>query len=126
MTIRNNDDLRLAYEILGIYAERDREADFKAKWSDRIIFLKREIRAFTNAENKRPVVAFSDEDSVTYLQILPKNIQTAEEADAFFYDYMERVICSPYDCTGELFTVGHKAFRRRGRFYVYHTMGVDV
>ena len=126
MTIRNNDDLRLAYEILGIYAEWDREADFKAKWSDRIIFLKREIRAFTNAENKRPVVAFSDEDSVTYLQILPKNIQTAEEADAFFYDYMERVICSPYDCTGELFTVGHKAFRRRGRFYVYHTMGVDV
>ena len=126
MTIRNNDDLRLAYEILGIYAEWDREADFKAKWSDRIIFLKREIRAFTNAENKRPVVAFSDEDSVTYLQILPESIQTTEEADAFFYDYMERVICSPYDCTGELFTVGHKAFQRHGRFYVYHTMGVDV
>ena len=126
MTIRNNDDLRLAYEILGIYAERDREANFKAKWSDRIILLKREIRAFTKAENKRPVVAFSDEDSVTYLQILPENIQTVEEADAFFYDYMERVICSPYDCTGELFTVGHKAFQRHGRFYVYHTMGVDV
>lgn len=126
MTIRNNDDLRLAYEILGIYAKRDREADFKAKWSDRIILLKREIRAFTNAENKRPVVAFSDEDSVTYLQILPESIQTTEEADAFFYDYMERVICSPYDCTGKLFTVRHKAFQRHGRFYVYHTMGVDV
>ena len=126
MTIRNNDDLRLAYEILGIYAEWDREADFKAKWSDRIIFLKREIRAFTNAENKRPVVAFSDEDSVTYLQILPESIQTTEEADAFFYDYMERVICSPYDCTGKLFTVRHKVFQRHGRFYVYHTMGVDV
>lgn len=126
MTIRNNDDLRLAYEILGIYAEWDREADFKAKWSDRIILLKREIRAFTNAENKRPVVAFSDEDSVTYLQILPESIQTTEEADAFFYDYMERVICSPYDCTGKLFTVRHKVFQRHGRFYVYHTMGVDV
>lgn len=126
MTIRNNDDLRLAYEILGIYAEWDRETNFKAKWSDRIILLKREIRAFTKAENKRPVVAFSDEDSVTYLQILPENIQTTEEADAFFYDYMERVICSPYDCTGELFTARHKVFQRHGRFYVYHTMGVDV
>ena len=126
MTIRNNDDLRVAYEILSIYLERLNRPEYKKAWADYVVSLKREIRAFTKAENKRPVVAFSDEDSVTYLQILPESIQTTEEADAFFYDYMERVICSPHDCTGKLFTVGHKVFQRHSRFYVYHTMGVDV
>lgn len=126
MMVRNNDDLRAAYEILSIYLERENRPEYKKAWADYVVSLKREIRAFTKAENKRPVVAFSDEDSVTYLQILPESIQTTEEADAFFYDYMERVICSPYDCTGKLFTVRHKVFQRHGRFYVYHTMGVDV
>lgn len=126
MTIRNNDDLRLAYEILGIYAERNGQPDFANRWNDKVVELKRKIRAFNKEEKSRPRVAFSDEDSITYLQVFPESIQTFGEAEQFFYTYMERVVHSPYDCSGELFTAAHKVFQRRGRFYVYHTLEVDV
>ncbi len=33
---------------------------------------------------------------------------------------------SQYDCTGCLFTEWFKVFRRRGRWYAYHCIGMDI
>ena len=43
-------------------------------------------------------------EKLTEYGFFPKDVTTEEQAMEYFDYYMRRTICSPYDCTGKLFT----------------------
>lgn len=62
------------------------------------------------------------------LEELPVNPEWCQEdVEAWFTEnrYIHGVN-SQYDCTGCLFTEWFKVFRRRGRWYAYHCIGMDI
>lgn len=115
-------DCKIAYSIL-----RDEDFMHHAK-PEKIEELKRNLRQYLNKpinEERRCVY----EDNYGYyvmLVRLPEFLKSVEDAEEYF-DEFERLeyIPSPYDCTGQHFTTGHKIFKRRGRFYVYHSIAID-
>lgn len=121
MTIRNKNDLRIAYVILRMCMKGKPN-------SDRLPELKREIRRYLREHNDsdRRLVK-GDWDSYVLLITLPDFIATAEDADEWFMDreYIERYY-TYYDCTGKPFTSWYKLFKRNGRWMAYHSVGVDV
>ena len=121
--IRNKIDLRIAYEILLDVMERN-----NAKYDDRIIALKRNIRAYNNKPiEPKPICIY--EDCYGYYTMLcpfPDFIDNVEDAEEYFEECMRlEYVPSMYDCTGQHFTTGHKIFWRRGKLYVYHNIAVD-
>lgn len=115
-------DCKIAYSIL-----RDEDFMNHAK-PEKIADLKRSLRSYLNKptnEERRCIY----EDSYGYyvmLVRLPDFLKSMEDAEQYF-DEFERMEYMPsmYDCTGQHFTTGHKIFKRRGRFYVYHSIAID-
>ena len=60
-------------------------------------------------------------------QLITLTAKTKEDADAEFNAIYYR-ICTPsqYDCTGQMFTVFYKLFKRNGRWMAYHHFAMDV
>lgn len=56
------------------------------------------------------------------------NIETSEwfNRAGFTENRYIHGVNSQYDCTGCLFTEWFKVFRRRGRWYAYHCIGMDI
>ena len=120
--ISNDRELRTAYEILSILA--DRPADKVKQHADRI---KKAIREYRDRPADSGRVVSSDFDSMVVVIQLPKHLQTAEAADAYFMDhYYREAYPSMYDCTGQIFTTWYKIFKRRGLFWAYHSTAMDV
>lgn len=117
MTIRDKDDLKLAYVILRMCPN-----------SGRLPELKREIRRYLREHNDsdRRVVK-GEWDSYVLLITLPKFIDSVEDADEWFMaeEYIEPYY-TYYDCTGTPFTAWYKIFQRNGRWMAYHYVGYDV
>jgi hypothetical protein len=120
MNIRNNRDLKFAYDLLLFAKEMGHEKKFDQ--------LKREIRAY----NKRPadearIIKDDGIDGCIVLLPLPERIKHADVAEEYFMETEYRV-CRPsaYDCTGQIFTSWFKIFQRHGRFWAYHSLSVDV
>ena len=122
MKIRNKKDLELAYFILKCYVE-----DGKRK--EKIDELKREIRRYVNqpAPKQRVINGESALDSCILLVELPLWITDKETAEEWF-EAKEVMECRPsqYDCTGQLFTAWYKIFKRRGSWWAYHCIAMDV
>lgn len=73
-------------------------------------------------------VIFFDGGGRIALEELPVNPEWCrEDVEAWFTEnrYIHGVN-SQYDCTGCLFTEWFKVFRRRGRWYAYHCIGMDI
>lgn len=92
--------------------------------------LKKQIRNFNNKpEPTSWVVKDYGIDGYIILQLLPEflNQYSIEEVKEYFEE-QEAIQCpnSLYDCTGRFFTSWYKIFRRRNRWYAYHSVGVDV
>lgn len=123
-SIRNKQELEIAYEIMAII--KDAIARGKDK-KDRLIELKRAVRAYNKQERDRWIIHDDGMDGYTEKILLPENIKTNRQARYWFYnnEYSE---CQPsmYDCTGQRFTWTYKLVKRRGRWYCYHTVGFDV
>lgn len=120
--IKNKTDLRIAYEILLDVMDR---RDVK---EERIIALKKNIRAYNHKPvEQKPICIY--EDCYGYYTLLcpfPDFIDSVDDAEEYFEECMRLTyVPSMYDCTGQHFTVGHKIFKRRGQFYVYHNIAVD-
>ena len=66
-------------------------------------------------------------DGYIELLQLPEEITTRETADEWF-QYNEYMECVPsaFDCTGQRFTNWYKLIERNGRWWVYHSILVDV
>ena len=118
MTINNDRDLRVAYELLGIL--RDTHPDYAQK-------IKRKIREYHAFPAYAGRIIRCDYDSLLVVFPLPVSVETKEEAEAYFKRHHYRE-CYPsaYDCTGQNFTAWYKIFERCGQFWAYHATAVDI
>ena len=123
----SKDDLRFAYYFIRNCAGTP--CDDPEKRDRAIIEYKRAIRDFYKRQDARDRRCIH-EDPYGYYDMLiefPEWIVNREEAEDYF-DCHERMVCMPsqYDCTGQHFTIRYKLFKRRGRWYCYHHIGVDI
>lgn len=127
MQVRNDNDLKVAYEILNIYKELISEHGKNERAEKRIAEQKREIRKFYKKSNDRRLVKDEGIDGYVLLIELPETLENMQDAKDYFE--MRETICavpSIFDCTGQAFTSWFKVFERRGRFMAYHAVGFDV
>lgn len=119
--IRNESDLRTAYDYLQIHRELGSPLD---KQSD----IKRAIRNYLHTERlMSKIVKDYGIDGYVLLMDLPDFLETQEDAEEYFKQrHVMRSIPSMYDCTGQAFTSGYKIFKRRDRFFAYHSVCFDV
>lgn len=125
MCIKNNEDLRRSYMLLGMYKEREVSNDGFFLLSEN---TKREIRDFLKAKEEEEKVVVKD-DYCGFVEkfIAPEWVTTREEAEQYFMDEeFIPVYHSQYDCTGRPFTRWYKPFERNGRWSYYHSVGYDV
>lgn len=126
-TVRNDRDLRVAYEILQILHDKPLATKNNEKLQQHIVRVKRAIREYLGCCPAQEQVVRDDGDSLLVVFPLPDHLETAEDATAYFLDnYFREVYPSAYDCTGQIFTTWYKIFRRRGQFWAYHATAMDV
>lgn len=118
--IKNKYDLRNAYEYLGILKEL-------GKPIDRMAEIKRAIREYSHKEKAVRIIKDNGIDGYVTLIELPDFLENQQDAEEFFEEYLViHAKPSMYDCTGQSFTAWYKVFKRRNRFYAYHSVGFDV
>ena len=137
--VNDNKGFRDGYKLLALMNDPKftKDAD-KFKMDEYVQKLKRELRRWAHRDTrvKNVGMGFMVEsrivkdygiDGFIALLALPEVIDTEEDAQEFFKDFI-RIDYRPsmYDCTGQAFTSWHKLFKRNGRFYVYHSVGMDV
>lgn len=128
MTIRNRDDLRLAYELLAILSAPDRKVNDPERLEKRIANLKRTIRMYSHRDTgyDRRIISDRGMDGYISLERLPADIKDLEEANEFFGRFMTyQYQPSAYDCTGQAITNWYKVHRRSDGFYAYHSVSFD-
>lgn len=120
--VQSGRQLRQAYEFQRMMRRED-----DVRFSDSLaISLKRAIREYTNRPSGGVwIVKDGGADGYTELREMPR-FDSPEEADEWFRRYYLEARPSAYDCTGQRFTVWYKLFQRRGRWWAYHCVGVDV
>lgn len=123
MIIRNDEHLRLDYMLLSIFEEGSKEGHLKA------VELKKRIRSYQHLPHCSRVIRDDGIDGYVELMQLPEFLdsESKEEATEWFEKecYIEPTRFA-YDCTGKPFTNWYKVFRRRGRWFAYHSVGFDV
>ena len=83
-----------------------------------------EIRRF---QDGHCVKDFGDGSAIVLLPIMGTHSDTSldEAIRIFENNYEMRCANSPYDCTGQMFTVWYKLVKRQGMWYAYHYIGSD-
>lgn len=123
--IKDKYDLRMAYEYLQVLQELD-ELERNNRIIERQAEIKREIRSYNHREVPFRIVIDEGMDGYTMLMELPTFLGSKEEAEEYFE--ANCTICatpSIFDCTGQAFTAWYKVFKRRNRFFAYHSVGFD-
>lgn len=134
--IRNNRELRLRYDLL-VLCEKglDRIIDnlecvsieLLNKRKDIIKYIKRSIRNYFKECNNQPYITryiLADYDE--YLELIEVN-ESVSNIDKWFDDNIRlEYTPSMYDCTGQHFTCWYKSVFRRGKWFIYHKVAVDV
>lgn len=127
MQIRNSNDLKVAYEILSICKEFCSEHGKTESIEKKITEQKREIREFHKKSSDRRIVKDYGIDGYVELVELPEFLQSEQDAEEYFEERETRhAFPSMFDCTGQAFTSWFKVFKRRNRFFAYHSIGFDV
>lgn len=119
--IKNNNDLRLAYNILETYEEY-------GKNRKKLVDIKRAIREYNHKEKLfERIVEDRGMDGYVMLMELPAFLKSKEDAEEYF-EYHHAICSTPsiFDCTGRAFTSWYKVFLRRNRFFAYHSVAYDV
>lgn len=137
--VSDNKGFREGYKLLAIMNDPKftKDAD-KSKMDEYRQRLKRELRWWAHRDTgvmdvgmgfmvESRIVKDYGVDGFIALLALPKVLDTEEEAQEFFDEFI-RIDYRPsmYDCTGQAFTGWYKLFRRDGRFYAYHRVSFDV
>ena len=126
---RDMNDVRSNYSAIKVVT------DLYDKWklplpNDLLVEFKRGIRDYFKRESEKPerrVIHYDGDGCIELLQ-LPEEVKILEIAKAWF-DANELLVYepSPYDYyTGQKFTGGTKFVKRNGRWWVYHTIWLDV
>ena len=127
--VKNDQELRVAYEILSILSDKTLRVVNPEKLAQHIIETKRSIRLYTHREvdYERRIIKDNGMDGYISLERLPADIRDLEEAQWFFEWFMAyHYRPSAYDCTGQAMTNWFKVFPRNGGFYAYHSVSFDV
>lgn len=124
----NMNDVRNNYGVIKVINDIYNKEKMK-KPKDLLDAYKRGIRDYfkrKDMELERRTI-YADYDGYIELLKLPEEVKTLEIAKTWF-DVNERRVCRPsmYDCTGQRFTGGIKFVKRNGRWWVYHTVYLDV
>lgn len=130
MEIWDDNDLRLAWELLAFYEyvkNIRKEPKDKIKVIPKIVELKTQIREY----NRKPIRHTIKYDGcggyIELVRFLPAGVYDREFAEEFFEkEYCIHPYPSAYDCTGQAFTNWYKVFMRGGWWYAYHSVGCDV
>lgn len=142
MVIKNRADYRRGYEWLKVLEEAVNNGSFSnpkvAK--EMIRDQKRILRTYAHKGTdedlglgfygeRRVIKHYGNGGIDGHLELIsiPKVFFTEEEAETFVKDFIViKHPSSPYDCTGFAFTGWYKVFRRRGQFWCYHRVCLDV
>ncbi len=137
--IKDNAGFREGYKLLALLNDIGFAKDVdKSKVDEYAQEVKRELRRWAHRDTgikdvglgfmvESRIVKDDGVDGFVALLALPKVLDTEEEAQEFFDEFI-KIDCRPsmYDCTGQAFTSWYKLFRRDGRFYAYHRVSFDV
>lgn len=126
MNINDKTDARIAESIIR-ETERSERIDLPGV-QEIVKEWKQALRKYYHRPmDKGRVIQYDDYGYMTSLFPLPEHVQDREAAEDWF-DYNERRECiaSPYDCTGQVFTIWHKMVYRRGQWWCYHHTGMDI
>ena len=129
MTINNDRDLRVAYEILSILNDKAilNAATDPQKLADHIKHIKRTVREYRDRPRSQAQIVENLGDYMVVVLPLPATLKGKDDADAYFLNnYYQEAYPSAYDCTGQIFTSWYKIFERRGQFWAYHATAMDV
>lgn len=124
----NMNDVRNNYGAMKIINDVYSKAKMEKPY-DLLDAYKRGIRDYfkrKDAELERRII-YGNYDGYIELLQLPEEVKTLEIAKTWF-DVNERRVCRPsmYDCTGQKFTGGTTFVERNGRWWIYHTVYLDV
>lgn len=122
-TITSDTQLRIGFSLL----KDAREGHWPKDPDEKILIsIKKAVRKYVHRETN-VISVYSGFDYVLTHEKIPHMFQTFEEAEEWF-DEERRLpyYPSPYDCTGQMFTVQHKIFYSNKEFYLYHLARMDV
>lgn len=129
--IKDNGTLRGAYALL-MFMQNDisASAEKKAAVKNLAATIKREIRAYNNRPAPAArIIKDGGIDGYVELVRLPEELDHANKVDAADWFLANRYLeyfPTPYDCSGQKFTSRFKLFRRRGHWFAYHSVCIDV
>lgn len=123
--INNRRDLRLAYEILNDIRNFGGGQHFN---TDYVKALKQDIREYLRFDNEEPDYCHQDDYGYITIRVeVPDYCKSDEDIEEWFDLCQRRTYRpSPYDCTGQLFTISYKIVTLHGQRYLYHHIGMDV
>lgn len=124
--IHDYDSLKEAYNDLLMF-ERFPGPVHSERVEEFVIQLKRDIREYVNRDSDYHIVR-DELDSFVELVELPDYTAdySEERALLWFKMYRSYRLFDELGCGGQFFTTGVKLFRRRGRWYAYHFVSVDM
>ena len=122
--IHDYDSLKEAYDDLLMF---ERFSGRSERVEEFVIQLKRDIREYVNRVSDCHIVR-DEFDSFIELVELPDYTSgySEERALLWFKMYRSYRLFDELGCGGQFFTTGVKLFRRRGRWYAYHFVSVDM
>ena len=126
--INNDSKLRAAY--IFVIAMDTSPKGSEGKLDALMVNVKREIRTYTHrpAADTRIVEERGCDGYIELVQ-LPDELDKAHKeiaADWFRANRYLEFYPTPYDCSGQKFTNWFKLFRRRGHWFAYHSVSIDV
>lgn len=126
--IHDYDSLKEAYNDLLMFERFPGPAHSK-RVEELVIQLKRDIREYIHRDSDYRIVR-DELDSFVELVKLPEKLSPLSKESVLEWFYMHRAYRDDrYDgmgCSGQFFTTRVKLFRRRGRWYAYHFVSVDM
>ena len=126
--IHDYDSLKEAYSDLLMF-ERFPGPVHSERVEAFVIQLKRDIREYVNRDSDSHIVR-DELDFFVELVKLPGELASLSKEEALEWFNMHRAYRNDlYDgmgCSGQFFTASVKLFRRRGCWYAYHSVEVDM
>lgn len=124
--IHDYDSLKKAYSVLLMF-ERFPGPVRSERVEEFVTQLKRDIREYIHRDSDCRIVR-DELDSFVELVELPDYTAdySEERALLWFKIYRSYRLFDELGCGGQFFTTGVKLFRRRGRWYAYHFVSVDM
>ena len=124
--IHDYDSLKEAYNDLLMF-ERFPGPAHSERVEEFVIQLKRDIREYIHRDSDYRIVRDELDSFVELVELPDYTVDYSEErALLWFKMYRSYRLFDELGCGGQFFTTGVKLFRRRGRWYAYHFVSVDM